>query len=213
MVSDEDISEFEERKIFKNKSGILYGIAINDVDFSVRIYKDGKTRTHPAYSVWVGMLNRCYGDQIKNKTTSYQGCYVCEEWLVFSNFLSWWKQNVIKGFCMDKDILFIDNKVYSPDTVIFVPHNINTFVVANNKKRGEYPVGVNFDKNAGKFRSSCRDNISGKLKYLGLYSTQEEAYVAWVTFKICQITEHKEYLDSIDTRLYDALINKIKSIL
>ena len=114
---------------------------------------------------------------------------------------------------MDKDILFIDNKIYSPDTVIFVPPSINTFVIANNKRRGEYPVGVNFDKNAGKFRSSCRDNITGKLRYLGLYSTQEDAHAAWLTFKMSQITSHKEYLDSIDTRLYEALIDKIKSIL
>ena len=213
MVSDEYFLEFEERKIFKNKHGVLFGVAINDVDFSVRIYKDGKTRTHPAYSVWIGMLNRCYGDQIKNKTTSYQDCYVCEEWLSFSNFLLWWKQNAIKGFCMDKDILHINNKIYSPNTVIFVPQSINAFVISNNSKRGKYSIGVNLDKNTGKFRSSCRDNITGKLKYLGLYSTEDEAHAAWLTFKISQIIKAKEYLDSIDTRLYDALINKIKSIL
>lgn len=43
---------------------------------------------------------------------------------------------------LDKDLLVKDNKVYSPNTCIFVPNKVNTILSLSYKTRGELPLGV-----------------------------------------------------------------------
>ena len=86
-------------------------------------FKDGKG-TDDCYSHWRGMLMRCYDQKYLQKYPTYIDCTVCEDWLNFSNFQQWYNKNYyeIPGetMCLDKDILVKGNKVYSPDTCIFV---------------------------------------------------------------------------------------------
>ena len=39
------------------------------------------------YSKWNNMFIRCYNKKYKEKIPTYEGCYVCEEWRSFDNFL------------------------------------------------------------------------------------------------------------------------------
>jgi hypothetical protein len=62
----------------------IYGVGINDLP--------NKT-THPLYSVWRGMIQRCKSGNIK-KYPTYQGCDVSDEWLIFSSFYEWAIANI-----------------------------------------------------------------------------------------------------------------------
>ncbi|MGY3953812.1 hypothetical protein ACW5WG_21455, partial [Aeromonas salmonicida] len=71
---------------------------------------------------------RCYYNR---NTTKYNPSTVCDEWLQFSNFLVWWKDNYIEDFELDKDfkslVLFGNphHKLYSPETCQFIPKWMN----------------------------------------------------------------------------------------
>lgn len=53
----------------------------------------------------------------------------CDEWLSFSVFAKWFKIAYVEGYHLDKDLLFKCNKIYSPDTTIFIPGEIIMFNV------------------------------------------------------------------------------------
>lgn len=165
-----------------------------------------------AYEVWKKMLQRCYDPYYINKYPSYIDCYVCDEWLCFQNFAKWFYKHYYEcsgeKMCLDKDILIKGNKIYSPNTCVFVPERINTLFVKCNKTRGEYPIGVNFKKKINKFQARCsvlKDN-KNKSIYLGVYPTVNEAFLAYKQYKenyIKQVAD--EYKGLIPTKLYDAL--------
>ena len=168
------------------------------------------------YMTWVNMLNRCYDTKRHEKQPTYKHCIVCNEWLNFQNFAKWYKDNYyeIKGqkMCLDKDILYKGNKIYSPDNCIFVSNDINVLFTKHNKDRGDYPIGVSYHKQNDKFESTCsvydfKENKS-KNKYLGLYDTPEKAFEVYKQYKekyIKEVADH--YKNQIPEKLYYALYN------
>ena len=76
---------------------------------------------------------------------------------------------------LDKDILFKGNKVYSPETCCFVPHAVNTLFLNGKKNRGDFPLGVHFDKSKGKYRAEM--SFMGRQIKLGTFDTAESAFV------------------------------------
>lgn len=81
-----------------------------------------KTR---AYVAWNNMITRCYDLEYQKTHTSYIGCSVCEEWHNFQNFALWHEKNYIDGYHLDKDIIAKGNRVYSPQTCMFVSRKDN----------------------------------------------------------------------------------------
>ena len=167
-----------------------------------------------SYIVWKHMLERCYSQKFQKKHATYKGCCVCEEWLNYSNFKKWYDDNYyeIEGERMDldKDILVKGNKIYSPDTCVFVPHNINSLFTKRNKSRGKLPIGVYFNKHANKYQAYCNIFYNGKskLKGLGLYNTIEDAFNAYKKFKEANIKQVADYYkDKIPQKLYEAMYN------
>ena len=170
--------------------------------------KDENGEIIKSYSVWKNMLARCYS----GRYPTYKDCYVCSEWLNYSNFKKWFNYNYyeIEGeqMALDKDILVKGNKIYTPETCVFVSQNINTLFVKCNKARGKYPIGVYFDKVANKYQACCRIFYNGKKqqKTLGYYNTIEDTFNAYKQFKekyIKQVAD--EYKDRIPQKLYDAM--------
>ena len=166
------------------------------------------------YKTWSHMLERCYNEKYKKKKPTYEDCKVCEELLNFQNFAEWDSENyyVIEGERMhlDKDILIKGNKIYSPDTCIYVPQTINSLFVKSDKIRGNTPIGVSRQKN--KFRAQCSvydfENKNKKRKYLGSYNSPEEAFKVYKEFKENYIKEVADYYkNQIPNKLYDALYN------
>ena len=208
----------ENNYVWKGDTGktkkILYGCCYNNVDFNimVRLGKKEVLYQHPAYSSWKGILRRCYDDKEHIKNPSYIGCYICEAWKYFKNYLVWWKNNYIEGFQLDKDILYPNNKLYSPETCIYIPQWLNKFVVASNRNRGDNKVGVSWDKQCEKYKARCKMGSGKKVKTLGLFDNDTDAYNAWLSYKLEMLEGMKEDLDSIDKRLYNAVELKIRSI-
>jgi len=91
-----------------------------------------------------------------------------------------------KGKHLDKDILVLGNKVYSPETCRFVSLQVNCIFGDRKVSRGKYPQGVSLDKlrehTTGKcFLSRC--STAGKHKNLGYFYTAREASQAYIKYK------------------------------
>lgn len=165
----------------------------------------------PQYTRWRGILLRCYNP---NKYPTYEGCTVCKEWHNFQNFAKWYDDNhyEVPGVRMeiDKDILVPGNRVYSPDTCVFAPSDINTHFKAK-KANKDLPVGVCFDKSRNKFLASCK-TLSGKSQFLGRFTTAEKAAEAYIKFKedvLAQLAE--KYKEAVPPKLYQAMLEyKVK---
>ena len=166
-----------------------------------------------AYQYWKDMLDRCYNPYSLNRRPCYIDCYVCELWHCFQNFAEWFYENYYEipneKMNLDKDILIKGNKIYSPETCIFVPQRINTLFIKNKEKRGCYPIGVRWHKRDKKFESNCSildENNKRKQIYLGRFNTSEEAFLPYKKFKenyIKQVAD--EYKEIIPNKLYEAL--------
>lgn len=174
------------------RNKLVYGVGIMDADYVVkkfeRWYENGK-RKHkqiwicPFYEKWKDMLKRCYSEKYQERCPTYKGCSVCQEWLTFSNFRAWMEQQDYEGKQLDKDILFPGNKVYSPETCVFVDQWVNLFLTERQNDRGEYMIGVHWRKDLSKFRANCNDG-SGKNKHLGYFTNEVDAHKAWLDCKL-----------------------------
>jgi len=173
--------------------------------------KTKKCVANPIYVTWDCMLRRVYSDKIHKRKPSYIGCSVTEDWHNFQVFAKWYNENYYKiedqEMQLDKDILLKGNKVYSPETCIFVPQNINKLFVKKRSTRGEYPIGVHYSERYKSLISSCNNNDnSGLPEFLGCYSTPELAFNAYKTYKeniIKQVAD--KYKNQIPKILYDTM--------
>lgn len=102
------------------------GVGINDcVGWSPKSMKGAYE--YRVYNTWHSMLRRCYSKKYQERKPTYTGCTVCERWLTLSNFAEDIKglpnyDLYVKGThtFLDKDIRVPGNKIYSPDTCMFV---------------------------------------------------------------------------------------------
>lgn len=157
-----------------------------------------------SYSVWEGMLRRCYTDGFEN----YKDCSVCEEWHDFQNFAKWYNDNYYEveneRMELDKDILNKGNKIYSPQNCIIVTNHINSLFTKNKKQRGNLPIGVRKAK-YGRYKAVCRN---GNKRYEKYFETIDEAFKCYKNMKENVIKEVAEtYKDKIPNKLYEAMHN------
>ena len=160
-----------------------YGVGVNDADYMTQ-YRDenGKEVRCPYYSRWRDMLKRCYCTKRLEKYPTYKGCSVYEEWLTFSNFRKWMETQDWEGKQLDKDLLVRGNKVYSPDTCVFVSGSLNALTIDSGATRGEYPQGVNWSEKEQGYVARCSTG-DGKRKYLGRFKTVDAAEAAYCNHK------------------------------
>ena len=182
--------------------------------FTTRESKDAKagSRTR-VYNTWSSILRRCYDPKFHEKEPSYIGTEMNKDWLNFQNFGYWDKENYyeIPGQTMqlDKDILIKGNKIYSPDTCVYVPHHINSLFTIRKNNRGELPLGV-FETNKGKkghYSIQCNTMFGDKkqIRRHG-YSTIEDAFYAYKELKEQEIKRVADYYQQyIPQELYEAL--------
>lgn len=158
------------------------------------------------------MLKRCYYDKYKEKFSTYENCYVVDNWLNFQNFAKWHNDNFYRvdeeRMELDKDILQKGNKIYSPETCIYVPYKINYLFVKRDAMRGDLPIGVYYDKECHRYIAQCHDVFLGKGIALGSYGDELSAFIAYKKYKehlINQVAEH--YKSRIPVNLYNALVS------
>ncbi len=161
------------------------------------------------YKLWQDMLRRCYDDKFHSRFQTYVGCSVSENFKYYPYFKEWCNQQIgfgNEGWQLDKDILVKGNKLYSEDTCCFVPREINYLFVNRRLHRGEYPVGVSYDKQRDKFVAGY--SVNGARKGLGRYDTIDEAFRVYKLAKESHIKQIAEaWKSSLDNRAYNALIN------
>ena len=162
------------------------------------------------YTLWCNMLKRCYSDAYKKKQPTYIDCEVSDNFKSYEYFYEWCHKQIgfgVEGWQLDKDLLIKGNKVYSEDSCVFIPKEINTLLVKREASRGDYPIGVYWSKTANAFKATVRKN-KGKQEYLGLFNTEIEAFNAYKTAKEAFIKElANKWKSQIDVRAYKALMN------
>lgn len=196
---------------FGVKMNKIMGFGVNDADYAVYSTVDGKVSRCPAYVAWMAMLTRCYSDNFKARFPTYDGVTVCDEWSSFMSFRGWWVDHQVDGWEIDKDIL-TDERVYSPDTCIYIPAWLNSFVSNSKGLRGGYPIGVSIDSASGKFVARCKNALSGRSGYIGRFDTIEQAHAAWMQRKLGIALELKPMMDAIDERIYKRVVKIISKM-
>ena len=189
---------------------LVFGVGFNDKTRPAKI--DGKNVKE--YDLWHDMLKRCFSDKCQTRFPTYKGCNVSDNFLHYSFFYDWCQDQTGFGkvdekgryWQLDKDLLFADNKTYSETTCVFVPQEINSFFTDSGAARGDYPLGVYFNKRDGKFQAQCA--VNGKIKHLGCFNTAEEAFNVYRPFKenLCKQLALK-WESEIDPRLFNTMMN------
>ena len=101
--------------------------------------------------------------------------------------------------------MFRNNKLYSKNTCLLIPKEVNSALTLNTAMRGATPLGVIEYK--GRFRAQ----ISGK--HLGLFDIEKEAHLAWQKAKIEQLQYYISVykileLNKVIARIEDDIYNE-----
>ena len=146
-----------------------------------------------AYRDWYDLIQRTCNTTYKKKHTTYSDATICEEWKYFSKFKDWVENQPNKDWencCLDKDLLLVGNKHYSPDTCVYISQKINTFIMI---KRSSSYIGTHLYRDGIRYIASCRDPLNNKTRgYIGYFKTQVEAHRAWQAKKheyACQLAD------------------------
>ena len=186
----------------------VYGVGIKGTEVTV----DENGKQLDSYICWKNMLERCYSAKCQKKHPTYIDCCVSEVWLYYPNFKKFYNETYYevenKTSQLDKDILVKGNKVYSPETCVFVPNFINKLFIKRQNDRGAFPVGVYYHKTKKKYVAQLSVFKNGKKtqKHLGYFDTANEAFYVYKQAKEDYIKEiADEYKDKIPAKLYEAM--------
>lgn len=186
--------------------GSVYGVGINDADYKIKRTEsiEGKSITVfecPFYKKWKDLIRRCYSSKFHESNPTYFDCEVCDSWLSFMNFKSWMETQEWNNLELDKDLLVPFNRIYSPETCIFIDARLNSFL--NLSQTGQYLIGTRFKHDRDKFEARILDLKTNKRIHLGHFNKNIEAHRAWQKSKLEQI----EYLmgEYSDVRVVNSL--------
>lgn len=171
---------------------MICGIGVVDIEVN---------KFDPLFLKWKTLIERCFSTKRKE---SYQGCTVCNEWLVFSKFKDWAENLDWVDKQIDKDIINPGNMHYSPDNCVMVSRRLNVMFQRKRNKTG-LPRGVTKTKLKGKcYRAQCDS------KYVGQFFTLKEASDAYWSAFCSMILDEVAIIN--DDRLKSALLNWVDDI-
>ena len=184
----------------------VYGVGVIGTKYPTRV--NGALTKE--YTLWVSVLQRCYSDIYQKKQPTYIDCEVSDNFKSYEYFYEWCNNQVgfsNQGWQLDKDLLVKGNKVYSEDSCVFLPQEINKVLTKSDKTRGKHPIGVSWHKRDKAFMAKVSKS-KGKPEWLGYFNTELEAYNAYKIAKEAFIKEQaNKFKSQIDPRAYNALMN------
>ena len=167
----------------ENRGGLrslIHGVGVNDAPYQTSIKVSGTRYTCPYYMRWRCMMDRCYSKQWAAKHPTYATCYVEPIWHSFMAFKNWMLAQNWYEKQLDKDLLSLGNKRYSPETCLFVSRQVNSLFNEREYSRGELPLGIYARHNKYEVGVS---RGAGKRSWVGAYATIPEAIDAYVQAK------------------------------
>lgn len=177
---------------------LVYGVGVND---KTRPFFVGKPLKE--YNAWRNMIFRC-----NSNNKNYNGCTISDNFKHYSYFYDWCQNQIgfnQEKFNLDKDLLIKGNRDYSENNCVFIPQEINKLIIKKEFKRGEYPIGVYFDKKVGMLKAQI--NMEGRRPHLGYFHDEISAFQAYKKAKEKYIKElANKWKGQIDPRAYDALM-------
>ena len=188
----------------------VYGVGILGAKYPPTI-NGVKTKE---YALWHSMLQRCYSGSFKKHRPTYECCEVSDNFKSYEYFYEWCQNQISfdddgngNPFHLDKDLLTKGNKVYSEDSCIFIPKEINLLLTKSTASRGKHLIGVCWSKTNKAFVAQVSKN-KGASEHLGLFKTETEAFKAYKQAKEVFVKEQAEkWKSQIDDRAYEALMN------
>ena len=184
----------------------VYGIGVLGAKYPSRV----KGVLTKEYALWKRMLERCYSDDFKKKRPTYEGCKVSDNFKSYEYFYEWCHKQIgfgNQGWHLDKDLLVKGNKVYSEDSCVFIPSELNLLLIKREASRGEHLIGVYWCNTKKAFVTMVNKN-KGKREHLGYFNTEIEAFNAYKKAKESFIKEQaNKWKGKIDERAYNALMN------
>lgn len=186
------------------KSKLIFGLGVCDSGQHQAMLSGRPTRV---YQIWYAMFRRCYGNRDIKARPTYIDCTVCDEWRSFQTFADWYYANYPKdggNYQLDKDLKILGNKVYSPETCLFVSRQVNMFTIDCGAKRGDLMIGVSIRKDSGMFVAQCGNpSIKRKNEYLGQFESELQAHLAWrkrkseLAYELAMTQENPEVADAL----------------
>ena len=158
-------------RIKDNLAPIYYGVGFigDGIHRSMTNYKPNN-----AHRVWRNMLQRCYCPSSAIKYPTYKNVTVCSGWHNFQNFAEWFYMFYTENSHIDKDILCNGDKIYSPDTCLFVSPSVNQEAAIAKHYLIRSPNGtLHYVYNLSKF---CKENNLGDYSALRRAATGEKAH-------------------------------------
>ena len=199
-----EMKEVRNGEVKDPYSPSVYGIGVVGTKYPITV-NGVQTKE---YDLWKGMLRRCYSDSFKKGCPTYEGCEVSENFEYYEYFYEWCHKQIgfyNEGWQLDKDLLVKGNKVYSENTCVLLPSDINALLVKSDKTRGKFLIGVTFHKKLNKFSAQCNTHLA---KHIGYFDTEVEAFEAYKQAKENHLKEVAEkWKDRIDIKAYNALMN------
>lgn len=161
------------------------GLGTNDSNYKVTQEinlgdKRKQTVVCPFYRAWRDMLKRCDANgAFQKKYPTYAGCSVVDEWVSFSSFKEWMVTQQWEGGHLDKDILNPTNKVYGPDTCVFVSGQLNNFLTNTEVGTDGSLTGAYWNPTKNRYIAQCRNPFTGAKEHVGTFKTAADAHEAW----------------------------------
>ena len=205
------LNNIRNGKVKDPYSPSVFGVGVTGTKYPITV-DDVITKE---YDLWHSMLTRCYSDVYKKKRPTYEGCKVSNNFKSYEYFYEWCHKQVgfgNQGWHLDKDLLVKGNKVYSEDSCVFIPVEINLVLTKRTASRGEHLIGVYWHKRNKAFVGMVSKN-KGKSEHLGYFATEIQAFNAYKVAKESFVKEQAEkWKDKIDERAYKALMDYEVSI-
>lgn len=157
------------------------------------------------YDLWRGMFERCYDEKSLEKHPTYRGCHVDSAWHNFQHFMLWAIPRFKEGHHLDKDLKIYGNKVYGPDTCLFIPAGLNSSIAAIRLKTSGLPLGISMTK-GGKYEVVFSEDDAKRTK---VFRKREYAFRFAVSYKMSLMQKYRPQITSVTMNYVYSLIKHI----